>query len=87
MNQLPNLSDNELHGTLMNALAVAADKYRANAQQMREAAPLYQHQQDIGRTPFITGSGALSLADQFDQQASDCFALIDKFQEHFENDD
>jgi gas vesicle protein len=76
MNRLPNLNDDELHGTLLNALVVAADKYRDNAKAMRGIA------QDAGRGgASLHPDAANRLADQFDEQERKTRALVEKLQE------
>lgn len=74
MNKLPNLNDKELHGTLINALHVAADVYRNNAKTIRE---------DIDARK-LPGAMYGPLAVQFDRQASECGHLAGKLEEHSE---
>lgn len=85
MSQIPQLSDSQF-STLMNALSVAAERYTQNAEEFRKAAPLAAEAERTGKQPFITERGALQLAEQFDQQAADTFALIDKLQEETDAD-
>lgn len=70
MNKMPELDDKEFHGTLLNALVLAADKYAENARILRD---------DLSDPKKV--KHYRWLADQFDEQEKATRALIEKLEE------
>lgn len=74
MNGLPNLNDHELHGTLLNALRLAADCYRDFAKKQR-------WEEQAFPAMAVTHDG---LAEQFDRQAREADELANRLEEESE---
>lgn len=71
MNQLPKLTDQELHGTLLNALATAAETYDTLAAKTRA---------EMLRVPGMAATHD-GLPARFERQATDVRQLLEKLEE------